>query len=402
MRCEVKFSEVKQALKAMTALRSLGKEADSENVCLLTVVDEQKGEEQGELFIESTYMGAYLKIRIPCKTLRPGSIGVNTSMLSKCRVSTLSTIDYRKGTLSVTAKKTKTKTEYDLQTEQNVDELMAASRPKVDDSKPIARIPFLLWKQGAETIAFQTGLKEKEPLEVQVSVRKGKNGGTLEMAGIDNYGLAYFERSDKNLKLKNECQFVIQSTLLSKVVGTLPETKEFEVDEKGKKIPKAQYVVMGLTYRDEIPTLVRFRSENFDFFHPTIDQRYQDISERMGYVESGERNTSFVAAQKDLVSALKDVLAFGKSNKDIIINLDVSDKVTMQASMDGNSANTVVKTEEIEEVGKIAIFDNYLESFLKASPVANLQMEQWRNKFVMLRVLGMERGRIEFLVSRPA
>jgi hypothetical protein len=391
MKCEVKFSEVKQALKAMTALRSLGKEADSENVCLLTVVEEN----EGELLVESTYMGAYLKIRIPCKTLRPGSIGVSTAMLSKCRLAAMSTIDYKKGTLSVSAKKTKTKTKYELQTEQNVDKFMADSRPSADDSKPIARIPFRLWKQGAETIAFQTGLKEKEPLEVQVSIRKGRNGGVLEMAGIDNYGFAYFERSDQNLKLKNECEFVIQSILLSKVVSTLPETKS-EGDEK------PQYVVMGLTYRGEIPTLVRFRSENFDFFHPTINQDYQDISERMEFIESGKRDTSFIASQKDLLSALKDVLAFGKSNKDIVINLNVADKgVTMQASMDGNNANTIVKTGDIEKVGQIAIFDNYFESFLKSSPPADLKMEQWGNKFVLLRVQGMEGGRIEFLASRP-
>jgi hypothetical protein len=387
MKCEVKFSEVKQALKAMTALRSLGKEADSENVCLLTVEDEQKGEDQGELIIESTYMGAYLKIHVPCKTLRPGSIGVNTAMLSKCRISAMSTIDYKKGTLTVTAKKTKAKTKYELQTEQNVDKLMAASRPRPDKSKPIARIPFQIWKQAASTIAFQTGLKEKEPLEVQVGVRKGKKGGRLEMAGIDSYGFAYFERTDEDLKLKSECRFVIQSILLSKVVSTLPDS---------------EYVVMGLTYREGTPTLVRFRSENFDFFHPTIDQSYQDIKERMEFVESGELNTSFIATQKNLSTALKDVLAFGKSNKDIIINLDVSDKVLMQASTDGNNANTTVKTEEIETAGKIAIFDNYLDSFLKASPVANLQVEQWGGTFVRLKVLDMGSGCIEFLVARPA
>lgn len=386
MKCEVKFSEVKQALKTMTALRSLGKEADSENVCLLTVENEQKGENQGELIIESTYMGAYLKINIPCKTLRPGSIGVNTAMLSKCRISAMSTIDYKKGTLTVTAKKTKAKTKYELQTEQNVDKLMADSRPSTNKSEPVARIPFQIWKQAASTIAFQTGLKEKEPLEVQVGVRKGKKGGRLEMAGIDSYGFAYFERTDEDIKLKNECRFIIQSILLSKVVGTLPDS---------------EYVVMGLTYRNKVPTLVRFRSENFDFFHPTIDQKYQDIKERMEFVESGERNTSFVATQRNLTAALKDVLAFGKSNKDIIINLDVTDKVTMQASMDGNNANTVVKTEKIETAGKIAIFDNYLESFLKASPVANLQVEQWGDTFVRLKVLDMGSGCIEFLVARP-
>jgi hypothetical protein len=332
-------------------------------------------------------MGAYLKIHVPCKTLRPGSIGVNTAMLSKCRISAMSTIDYKKGTLTVTAKKTKAKTKYELQTEQNVDKLMAASRPRPDKSKPIARIPFQIWKQAASTIAFQTGLKEKEPLEVQVGVRKGKKGGRLEMAGIDSYGFAYFERTDEDLKLKSECRFVIQSILLSKVVSTLPDS---------------EYVVMGLTYREGTPTLVRFRSENFDFFHPTIDQSYQDIKERMEFVESGELNTSFIATQKNLSTALKDVLAFGKSNKDIIINLDVSDKVLMQASTDGNNANTTVKTEEIETAGKIAIFDNYLDSFLKASPVANLQVEQWGGTFVRLKVLDMGSGCIEFLVARPA
>jgi hypothetical protein len=96
------------------------------------------------------------------------------------------------------------------------------------------------------------------------------------------------------------------------------------------------------------------------------------------------------------------VLAFGKSNKDIVINLNVADKgVTMQASTDGNNANTIVKTGDIEKVGQIAIFDNYFESFLKASPPADLKMEQWSNKFVLLRVQGMEGGRIEFLASRP-
>lgn len=382
MKCEVKFSEVKKALKAMTALRSLGKEADSENVCLLTVegTDEEK---KGSLVIESTYMGAYLKIRTPCKVFREGSIGVNTVRLSKCRVATMCTLEYKKGTLKVTAKKTK----YELQTEQNIDKLMADSRPSSSDNNPVARIPFQIWKQAASTIAFQTGLKEKEPLEVQVAIHKGKNGGKLEMTGIDSYGFAYFERSDEDLQLKKECKFVIQSILLSKVVSTLPET---------------DYVVMGLTYRNKVPTLVRFRSKDFDFFHPTFDQKYQDIAEHVAAVESGKRNTCFVATQKNLVAALKDVLALGKSNKDVIINLDVGKKVTMQASVDGNNANTIVKTEGIETPGQISIFDNYLDSFLKAAPVANLQMEQWGDTFVRLKVLDMDNGRIEFLVARPA
>lgn len=389
MKAKLEAKELTQTVKALSTLEKL--DAD-----IKKKPDEEGGfkgiisVKEGELVFDVTNYGAYVRKTVQATTLREGSVGINFKDLQKLKLTGGVVVEHieEKGILVVKTPKVS----YDIPADQDSVGIVQAARPEERNIPPIAKVPTVVLANAAQFVALEPALKQ-EDMRLQFGIKKHGDKVSVEMVGCDNYSYARYSRTGKGIHAKRSAHFIVRSTSLSTILGSLT----------------SKTVMVGVEMRnedDDVGQLVRFKSEDADIFYPTLDIPYLDTSEVKRDTTSGTLDCAFTVERRQLREAITSVKTVSKSAAiPLLLNIRVDKKtVKMGAEQDRKVAVATISAKDIE-VGDnpfvIHLNQHYLENILKLAPeVSPLRMESWNGSHVMLKVAGVEDGGVEYYMGQ--
>jgi len=382
MKCKIARNDLKSALNSIEALQNMGVDNSSDSLrCVFSL-------ENDVLCIESAHMGAYVKKILKATPLREGKFGTGLKELTKCKFTGDVTLDYSEeaGKLRATSKNSR----FDLPGEQGAVEATEDSRP-TEKGEIHALVPSELMVNAVTAVTFKPGLKQ-EDLRMQFSITKTEQGGQLEVVGLDHFSFARFVRSSKDIKVKKNIQFVLQSKSPGVVL------KEITSDTLA--------IGMISSSEDAEPTMVRFKSADADIYYPILNTPYLNAGEVSEDARKGEFNGGFVAYKKQLREAVGTVRVIGDSATSLVLYLKIEEKdVRIAAEVKGSVAEAKIDTENVKLGAQskfiMQISEKYFSDFLAIAPdVVPLRIESWNRKHAIVSALKLESGLIEYFMAQ--
>ncbi len=382
MKCKISRKDLKSALNSIEALQNMGVDSSNDNLkCVFSL-------EKDTLYIEGAHMGAYVKKTIRATPLREGKFGAGLKELSKCKFSGDVTLDYNQeaSKLRATAKRSR----FDIPGEQGAIEATEDSRP-TERGDIHAIVPAQLMVDAVSAVTFKPGLKQ-EDLRMQFSITKTDQGGQVEVVGLDHFSYARFVRASKDVQVKTDLKFVLQSKSPGVVL------KEITADK----------LAIGMVASSEgaDPTMVRFKSDDADIYYPILNTPYLEAGEVANDAREGEFNGGFVAYRKQLREAVNTVRVVGDNATSLIlyVKLEGTD-ARIAAESGGSVAEANIATDNVRLGDQpqfiMQISEKYFSDFLAIAPdVVPLRIESWNRKHAILRALKLENGLIEYFMAQ--
>lgn len=386
MKCKIAATLLKSLINSLNSLQELGLDNNTGLQTLFSLGDD------GNLIAESSNMGAYIRKRIPVKVLRSGQFGINIKALSKCKLSGDVTLDYNDDTkkLRVTA----TRAQYTLASDQTAEAIIKNTR-LTDQKVPIqARVPAKLLADAVAAVTLKPGLKQ-EKLRIQFAIEKNRNGGKIEVVGLDEYSYGRFMRNNDSIKVKSPLRFALQSSSPKTVL------REVQAETIG--------IGFGASKGAEEPiSIARFCSTDTDIYYPVLEVPFMNTDLLAKETTSGKLDGAFVAYKKQIQTALNTVKSIADSNSGIVLYIKIGEdgvKIATE-SADNNAAVATLQTEAIDlggnkEAQLMRLNYHYTENLLKLTPdVVPLRIESWEKRHAIIRATKIENGLIEYFMAQ--
>jgi len=382
MKCKISRTDLKSALNSIEALQNMGVDSPSDNLkCVFSL-------EKDVLYIEGAHMGAYVKKTIKATPLREGKFGTGLKELSKYKFTGDVTLDYSEEESRLRA--TSNRSKFDVPGEQGAVEAITDARP-IEKGELHAVVPSELMVNAVSAVTFKPGLKQ-EDLRMQFSITTSKQGGRLEVVGLDHFSYARFVRESKGIKIKKDVQFVLQSKSPGVVL------KEVNSDTLA--------IGMISSSKDADPTMVRFKSTDTDVYYPILSTPYLEAGEVAEESRRGTFNGGFVAYKKQLREAISTVRVVGDNATALVLLVKMEGKeVKIIAESKGSVAEATVATENVKLGSQpsfiMKVSEKYFSDFMAISPdVVPLRIESWNQKHAIVSALKLEAGLIEYFMAQ--
>jgi DNA polymerase III sliding clamp (beta) subunit (PCNA family) len=369
VKCKVKAKELKAAIKAVTALHAFGESGETRQPCVLTVTDEA-------LLLESAKLDAYMVKRVPATVLRTGTLGINSLLLADTekKLSGEVVLDYDKGQLAITHGKTR----YRLAPDDKAAADVREQRGDVTKVKTMAKLPLQAFQSGAKFATYKSEIQSD--FDVQITIRDGY----FEYCGRDQLSYGRFEMENSSVQAKKDIVFVLGNSLLHKVVTEIVDNK----------------ILVGMS-KDK--AIVRFKSNDLDFYHPTMDRKIfatEKVVKKITKSKDSQCNCRFQITQAELKKGIELVLPIGRKAAESVMTFFVKGKgVQLRLEAADNSAVHQLKTEALKTRGdqQIVVRANYLAEFAKAAPtIVPLTVESWNGKYMRIFV-EEEQSKIDYM-----
>jgi DNA polymerase III sliding clamp (beta) subunit (PCNA family) len=389
MKCKLPAASLKNLIKSLQALNSLGlsnKEADV--CCVLTVRKER-------LYIEGANMGAYLRRNTPVTVMREGACGVKLGDLSKLKFNSDVTLEYDTDKRQLRAVSSKSR--FNLQADQTAFGVIEASRPTNGRISIQATVPIRILQEATSTVAIKPGLKE-ENLTIQFILTPTPEGGRLEVVGTEHYSLARYWRTDQDISVQAAMQFSLPSSSCSVLMKEVVSPQVGIGVELGPMLEGRQTI-----------SAVRFSSPDTEVYYPTIEAEFDDAEANNREIRSGRSDGSFIATRTDLREAISTVKVLHDSATTGKIYIRLSrDRVELMVKSDaaGASGNTIVPAASItlpdgSKPQIIQLKEQYFSEAIDLAPdVVPLRIESWDKKLLFVEATQIENGGTEILISQ--
>jgi len=389
MKATTKATEFKKAIKAALALQRLSdpktKKKDEQPIPMkgrLTVTE--KG-----LFVESTFLGAYVKLAVPATVMRPGRAYVELDSISKLRLSGELTLDAQNDADQIEISNKKSK--FNLALDTDSEDLFKTAQPDITNLKAVVKLPTAMLAAAASMVELKHILKVDD-LRMQFQFRRGKKANRLDICGIDFFSYARFVRISPTVKVRTSTKFILKPTALGRILDSVT----------------AKEVVISVHTRaeEEMASMVRFQTEDADVFYPTLDLPFQDAEQAYQSTIAGVCDSKFSVKRKDMMEALNDIKSVSSDSTPLVLNIRVTPKkVQMAARQEKNKALSTIPSERIElgdgEPHIIYVNQLYFTEVVALAPdVAPLRIESWNRAQIIVRAENIQDGTIEYYLSQ--
>ncbi len=392
MRATTKATEFKKAVKAALSLRRLNAPKESSK-------KKKKDEEvrikgrltvtESGLFIESTNMGAYVRLKIPSTVKRPGRVHVDLEPISKLRMSGDLEIEAKSDSASLEIRSKQAT--FSVPLDDEAVDLFKTAKPPTDGLEQVIKMPTPMLAAAASLVEIKPVLKQ-EDMRMQFQFRKGKKANRLDITGVDYYCYGRFMRISPQVKVRTPTKFILKPTALGIILDSVT----------------AKDVVISVQNRPEedYASLVRFKADDADIFYPTLDLPFQDAEEAYKDAVSGTIDCGFTATRKNMAEAINTVKTVGSGTIPLIFQLRVTPKaVKLGAERGRNEAIAKVKANNIgvSEDRPYVMYLNQLyftEVISLAPDTAPLRIESWNRGQTIIKAENVQDGTIEYFLSQ--
>jgi hypothetical protein len=176
------------------------------------------------------------------------------------------------------------------------------------------------------------------------------------------------------VRAKKSMVFILGNSLLHRIVNEVTDDK----------------LLIGIA-KDE--SVVRFKSNDMDFYHPTLDKKKLTTAAVVKKVTKGKKSKCtcrFKISQTELKKGVEAVLPIGRKASDATMTFFIKNgTIQLRLRTADNSAVHKLKIDGLKAKGdrQITVRGQYLYEFAKAAPsTVPLTVESWNDQYLRILV----------------